>query len=279
MRRNTLKALAWSSLCALTLLPLRPALAAQEGGLSPTADAIFAQIETFKLLYSLHLSAAQAISLHDGMQPLVAMAEAQRARENAPEVMVVLADFRQAALAGKPITEAMWARLAQAKTAAGARLGVRDPGDEDPLVALAQKAACDFVVKLQPGQLGVLVSSSSADWASDLLDQAQEQAAASATQWTAWLDGTVEEIMQTQEGLAAGTEAKLRAFFAKVHKLKLEEVLRQRAALTAELTALLTPPLSDTERRKRATERLSEELMNNEHLYGCLNEYARANAE
>jgi hypothetical protein len=270
--------LVWSSLCALTVLATGLTASAQEGGLSPTADAVFAQIETFKLLYSLHLSAAQAISLHDGMKPLVAMAEAQRARENAPEVMAVLAGFRQAAVAGKPITEVLWTRLAQAKSAAGARLGVHDPGDEDPLVGLAQKAACDFVVMLQPSQMGVLVSSASSDWASDLLDQAQEQASASATQWSAWLDGTVEEIMQTQEGLAAGTEAKLRAYFTKVHKLKLEEVLRQRAALGAELTALLTPPLSETERRKRATERLSEELVNNEHLSGCLDEYAKANA-
>lgn len=277
MRRSLLVVLAATVICATSAAQTETAPTATPAGPALTADAVFAQIETFKFLYSLRLTAAQALSLRDGMAPLVAMSRALDERENAPEVMVVLAEFRALAVAGKPITEAMWARLAQAKSAAGARIGVRDPGDEDPLLGLAQKAACDLVEKLQPSQMTVLVASESAEWASDLLDQAQAQVNASATQWTAWLEGTVEEIMGTQEGLVAGTDAKLKAFFNKVHKLKIEEVLRQRPALNTELTALLTPPITDQERRQRATERLSEELLNNRHLYDCLQEYARAN--
>ena len=275
---------------ALSLIAALPALA--DDGDTPTAmppaktaSQILADIETFQFLHRMKLSAEQAAALLKVAKPLQDMFARRAAEERAPEVIKVLLDFRAAALAGKPITPEMWAQLVRAQmAAAGEELRPQagdapepeEADDENPIWKAATGIAEGFVEGLADAQLAGLVHDDVSEFAADLVHEAIGNANADDQNWAQWLDDVVEEILAGPDDLTAGSDAKLRAYFNKLHGLKPEKAAEQTDRLTAELAALMTPTISKGDLQEQAAERLADELMFNRHLLPCLAEYVGA---
>ncbi len=270
----------------MCLLPQSAGLAAPAAAPAekPAAE-LRAEIETFQLLHRTRMTGPQAAALGQATKPLQDMLAKRNAQENAPAVIKVLLEFRAAALAGKPITDEMWSRLARAQIEAGGEAPPKrteaapepeEAVDDDPLWQLARQIATTFVQGLGEQQLVGFAYSDAGKLATDLLTDALSKARAPEAEWTEWLDGAVEELLGAQEELPADTDAKLRAFFGKVHKLTPDEARTQSSALTGELAGLVTPKPGKEELQKQAAQRLGEDLLFNQHFIPCLAEYAAA---
>jgi len=234
-----------------------------------TADAIWRDIETFRMLYRLRLTSEQAQAWLQRAEPLQAALDQSRGRNNSPAALAVMMEIRQAALKGLPATDDMWERLAKAVEAVGGH-----DDEESDLEKGTRELAISMAEALTDQQVSDLTRSDVLDEARGMINEARDVMAAPKETWNNWVEANIDQYVANRPEVAEDAEDKLAAFFAKLRDISGDDLDEQMDKLVVELAEVLEPVGTPEEMRASAAERLTDELLYNAGLLTCLKEYA-----
>lgn len=241
-----------------------------------TAQEIWADIGVFEYLHGLGLNRQQAAALVAACRPLQDMRSRYEAQQNDPRVLAVLLEYRARVLAGTPVGDDLWDRLAAAEEAArGGPEGAGNAVSGDTLIGLAHEIATAAVAGMSAQQLAAAVNREARNQALSLLEEVESLADQTPEAWADWVGEAVGNIVS--DGLLPeDADVKLTAFLDRVHAMPADEVRRQREALAAELAGLMSPQRTEAELREAVASELAEHLLHTPGFIPCLEEYAQA---
>jgi hypothetical protein len=249
-----------------------------DGGTLTIAD-IQRDIETFRALWALKLTPEQLTKVAERIAPVLDFRAKMTELAESPDARKIWLEMRATALAGKPVTDAMWERLDRVR-ARGLPPGMEETeGDaEARLWDLGRAAAREVMALLSPEQTDVLAQPEIDTVASSVLDEIDEVAGQTEEEWQQFKRDRITDLTADCGDLAAKLAQDLGKVFDDVRGLTVEQFDAQRPELQKRVRAIISARVNDEDRQQRGIEWLAVQMADNARFGTCLKEYAQQQA-